>query len=162
MTFEPASARGELILTRVLDAPRALVFKAWTDPRHLARWWGPHGFTNPVCEVDLRPGGTLLIHMHGFGGTYPMKGMFVEIVESEKLVFTASVLNDAGEAYLELLNTVTFAEHDGKTTLTVAARVVKTGPGAAEALEGMEAGWNQSFERLAEEVAAIVKYGEQR
>ncbi len=51
------SEEQELVLTRVFDAPRELVFKVWTDPKHVAQWWGPHGFTNPVCELDLRPGG---------------------------------------------------------------------------------------------------------
>jgi uncharacterized protein YndB with AHSA1/START domain len=156
MTSGPA-AQHELILTRVLDAPRALVFKAWTDPKHLAQWWGPNGFTNPVCEVDLRPGGALLIHMHGFGVTYPMKGTFHEIVEPERLVFTASAVDDAGTAYLEVLNTVTFAERDGKTTLTLTARVVKTGPGATDALAGMDEGWNQSLDRLATHVAGMAQ-----
>lgn len=153
MTSEPAMR--ELNLTRILDAPRALVFKAWTDPKHLAQWWGPDGFTNPVCEVDLRPGGTLRIDMHGFGVTYPLKGTFIEIVEPERLTFTTTALDDAGEAFLELLNTVTFTERDGKTTLAVNARVVKMGPGAADALEGMDPGWNQSLDRLVAHVAEM-------
>jgi len=67
----------ELVLTRVFDAPRELVFKAWTDPKHVAQWWGPHGFTNPVCELDLRPGGAILIHMRGPDGVvYPMTGTY--------------------------------------------------------------------------------------
>jgi uncharacterized protein YndB with AHSA1/START domain len=53
----------ELVLTRLFDAPRELVWKVWTDPKHVARWWRPHGFTNPVCELDVRPGGALRIHM---------------------------------------------------------------------------------------------------
>jgi uncharacterized protein YndB with AHSA1/START domain len=71
-----AHEEQELVLTRVFDAPRELVFKVWTDPKHLARWWGPRGFTNPVCELDLRPGGAILIHMRGPDGTvYPMTGV---------------------------------------------------------------------------------------
>lgn len=148
MTSEPASAPRELTLTRTLNAPRALVFKAWTDPKHLAKWWGPNGFTNPVCEVDPRPGGALLIHMRGFGATHAMKGTFVEVVVPERLVFTGILENDAGESYLELLNTVTFAERDGKTLLTLNARVTKAGPGSAEPLAGWNEGWNQSLDRL--------------
>jgi uncharacterized protein YndB with AHSA1/START domain len=60
-------ARQELILTRILGAPRSLVFRAWTDPKHLARWWGPRGFSNPVCELDVRPGGLIRIDMRGPG-----------------------------------------------------------------------------------------------
>ena len=55
------SAHPDLVMTRVFDAPRSVVFKAWTDHEHLKRWWGPKGFTNPVCEVDVRPGGAILI-----------------------------------------------------------------------------------------------------
>ena len=71
----------ELSLTRVFNAPRDLVFKAWTERERLQRWWGPKGFTNPVCNVDVRPGGAIEIHMKGpDGDVYPMKGEFKEIV----------------------------------------------------------------------------------
>ena len=70
----------ELVLARVFDAPREVVFKAWTNVEHLKRWWGPKNFTNPVCEVDVRPGGAMRIHMRGPDGTiYPMTGVFQEI-----------------------------------------------------------------------------------
>ncbi len=147
-------AQKVLVLTRVFDAPRKLVFKAWIDPKHLAQWWGPHGFTNPVCELDLRPGGALLIHMRGpDGAVYPMKGVFHEIVEPERLVFTSAVDDEDGNTRLEVLNTVTFSESGGKTTLNLQARVVKATSEAAPMLKGMEEGWKQSLERLAEYVA---------
>jgi uncharacterized protein YndB with AHSA1/START domain len=60
---KPVRAEREVTITRVFDAPRALVFKAWTDPKHLAKWWGPQGYTNPVCEFDARVGGVIRIHM---------------------------------------------------------------------------------------------------
>ena len=78
----------ELTLTRVFDAPRERVWDAWTDPKLLAQWWGPQGFTSPVCEVDARPGGALLIHMSGMGMLAPMTGIFKEVVKPERLVFT--------------------------------------------------------------------------
>ena len=145
----------EIVLTRTFAVPRSLVFKAWTDPKHLARWWGPHGFTNPVCEVDARPGGGIRIDMTGPDGTvYPMKGVFLEIVEPERLVFSTSAFEDEqGHPRLEGHNTVIFSEQDGKTTLTLrAVAVVKPAPETARALEGMEAGWSQSLERLKAEV----------
>lgn len=149
MTPEPAAAR-ELVFTRTLDAPRALVFAAWTDPEHLAQWWGPHHFTNPVCRVDARPGGAIYIEMRGpEGTTYPMDARFVEVVPPERLVFTTFLKNEAGTVFLEVLNAVTFAERDGKTVLTVNVRVVDAGPGSEEPLSGMEEGWSQSLERLA-------------
>jgi len=142
-------AKHDLVLTRVLDAPRALVFKAWTDPRHLAQWWGPHGFTNPLCELDVRPGGAIRIHMRGPDGTvYPMRGVFHEIVEPERIVFTSAALDGDGRPLFEVRNTVTLAGHGGKTTLTLEARVVEQTAEAAPYLEGMEAGWTQTLERL--------------
>src|SRR5258705_11639360 len=76
----------EVTITRLVGAPRELVFRAWTDPKHLAQWWGPRGFTNPVCEVDLRVGGALRIVMRAPNGTeYPMRGVFREIVAPERL-----------------------------------------------------------------------------
>jgi uncharacterized protein YndB with AHSA1/START domain len=145
-------ADRELVITRIFDAPRELVFKAWTDPKHVAQWWGPNGFTNPVCELDLRPGGVLLIHMRGPDGVViPSKGVFHEIVEPERLVFTTSAFEDGeGNPQLEVLNTVMFAELGGKTKLTLKAVVVKSAPEVAGALAGMEAGWNQSLDRLGE------------
>ena len=139
----------ELVLTRVFKAPRGPVFAAWTEPTQVAQWWGPNGFTNPVCELDVRPGGAVRIHMRGPDGTvYPMTGVYQEIVEPDRLVFTSAALDESGKPLFEVLNTVAFVEHDGTTKLTVRARVVKSTAGAAPYLAGMEAGWTQSLERL--------------
>lgn len=142
---------GELILTRTFDAPRALVWKARTDPNHLTRWWGPHGFTTPVCELDLQPGGALLLHMHGPDGTvYPMKGVVREVVEPERLVFSSVAQEDEeGNVQLELLTMVTLAECGGRTELTLRAVVVKATPEAAGQRAGMEEGWKQTLDKLA-------------
>jgi uncharacterized protein YndB with AHSA1/START domain len=153
-TLEPASAGRELVITRIIDAPRALVFRAWTGPKHVARWWGPHGFTNPVCELDVRPGGAIRIHMCGPDGTlYPMSGAYREVVEPGRLVFTSAALDEEGNPLFEVLNTVTFAGQGGGTALTLRARVVRSTAEAAPYLEGMEAGWTQSLERLEAHVA---------
>src|SRR3984957_63515 len=91
---EQLAKMTELITTRIFDAPPEVVFRAWTAPERLKRWWGPKGFTNPVCEVDLRPGGAIRIHMRAPDGVvYPMTGLFVEIVEPERLMFTSSALD---------------------------------------------------------------------
>jgi uncharacterized protein YndB with AHSA1/START domain len=139
-------------LTRILDAPREMVFKAWTDSKQLARWWGPTWFTNPVCEIDARPGGALYIEMVAPDGTvYPMKGTVTEIVEPERLVLHVSALEDEhGVAHLEDITTVTFEEHEGKTRLTVHAAVTHATADAEGALAGMEEGWNQSLNSLSE------------
>ena len=148
----------ELVLTRVFDAPRKLVFKAWTDPKIVAQWWGPHRFTNPVCELDARPGGAIRIHMRGPDGTvYPMTGTYQEIVEPERIVFTSAALDAAGNPMFELLTTVTFAEEGGKTKQILRTRVIKSTAEAAPYLAGMEAGWTQSLDRLTAYLAAYSK-----
>jgi uncharacterized protein YndB with AHSA1/START domain len=143
-------ANREVVMTRTFDAPREIVFKMWTDPNHMAQWWGPHGFTNPVCELDVRPGGAIRIDMRDSdGAVYPMTGTFREIVRPERLVFTAEALDQNGAAVLEVMNIVTFEEKNGKTTLTLQARVTKVAGEGISYLEGMEEGWTQSLERLA-------------
>ena len=151
----PGDLKREVLMTRILDAPRELVFEAWTDPKHMARWWGPRYFTNPVCELDARPGGAILIHMQGPDGVvYPMKGTFHEVVRPERLVFTSIAFEDEhGNSLLESLTTVTFAEHEGKTKLTVHEVVTKAEPGVEGALAGMEEGLSQSLDRLTELLA---------
>lgn len=148
----------EVEFTRVFDAPRRLVFQVWTDPQHVAQWWGPHGFTNPRCAWDARTGGAIHIDMRGPDGRiYPMQGTFQEIVEPERLVFTSSALDEAGNSLFEVETTVTFAEKVGRTTLTMHARVVKATAGAMQYIQGMEAGWTQSLERLATYLAKAAK-----
>ena len=145
------SANSEFVFRRDYRAPRALMFSAWTDPEQMPEWWGPHGFTNTVCELDPRPGGCLRIEMHGPDGTvYPMVGVY-EIVESDRVVFTCLPLDEQGAPLFEIESAVTFAERaSGGTTQTVRTRVRRVSPGAAIHLVGMEAGFRQSLERLAD------------
>ena len=85
----------EIVITRVLDAPRELVWSAWTDPEQVVQWWGPKGFTNPVCKFDVRVGGSIYVEMRAPDGTvYPMFGEYKEILEPEKLVFISGALAD--------------------------------------------------------------------
>jgi len=142
-------AERELTITRVFDAPRALVFKAWTDATHLAQWWGPKGFTNPVCEIDARVGGALRIHMRAPDGSiYPMKGEIREILAPERLVFTNIAVDEAGNHIIEGLTTVTFAEAGGKTKMTLHTRGSAVAEKAVGYLQGMEMGWTQSIDKL--------------
>ncbi len=146
---EVAATERELVLTRVLDAPRELVFRMWTDPRHVAKWWGPMGFTNPVCEMDVRPGGELRIVMRAPDGTdYPMIGTYREIVAPERLVFTNSAIDAQGNPLLDGVTVVTFTERGGKTELTVQTHAIALVPLAVRMLEGMDAGWRQTLDRL--------------
>ncbi len=143
------SAPRELTLTRMFDAPRERVFAAWTDAKDFAQWWGPHGFTNPVCELDARPGGTLRVVMRAPDGViYPMTGVFHEIAAPGRLVFTGAAVAHEGHPLLEWVSTVTFAEHGGKTHLTVHERAVAVIAVGAQMLEGMAPGLTQTLERL--------------
>ena len=147
VTAEPNTPR--MLLTRVLDAPRARVFKAWTDANEVAQWWGPKGFTNPLCEINCRAGGTMRIDMRGPDGTvYPMSGTYREVSAPERIVFVSAALDANGKPIFEVLHTVTFAEEGAKTRLTVQAQVIKSTPAAAPYLKGQEAGWSQSLDRL--------------
>jgi uncharacterized protein YndB with AHSA1/START domain len=155
-----SSGRGvgqQLTITRIFDAPRSLVFKAWTEPRHLAQWWSPNGFTNPVCELDLRPGGRIRIDMRAPDGVvYEMGGEFDEVVEPERLVFRSTAGRDAeGRPMLENRNTVLFEEHAGKTRLTLQVLVLTAAPEMATALAGMEQGWSESLDKLAAQVGLM-------
>src|ERR1700752_5075895 len=83
------TADREIVLSRLLNAPRELVFAVWTDPKHIAEWWGPNGFTNTIHEMEVKPGGVWLLTMHGPDGTdYPNKIVYEEIVKPEKLVYS--------------------------------------------------------------------------
>jgi len=145
----PVAVR-EISVTRTFDAPRALVFSMFTDAKHLASWWGPHGFTNPVCEADARPGGKIVIHMRAPDGTvHPMGGIFHEINPHDRIVFTSFVDMPDGKRILAGHNVVTFEDARGKTRVTVHARAGGYVDFAAQMLAGMEAGWAQSLDRLA-------------
>jgi uncharacterized protein YndB with AHSA1/START domain len=150
MTTAPKpSASARVTLTRVFDAPRDVVWKAWTDPEYLAKWWGPKSFTNPVCEFDARRGGKIRIDMRAPNGTvYPMTGTVLEIAEPERLVFTSVAEDHDGNPLIEGHTTVTFEDQGEKTKVTVDASAVANVPIAAEMLKGMEAGWTQSLEKL--------------
>ena len=148
-TPSPSPMEGELTITRIIDAPRELVFRAWTDPQHMARWWGPKGFTNPVCEIDARVGGALRIVMRApDGAEHPMGGIFQDVVKPERLVFTNIAVDAQGNTLLEGLTVVTFEAEGTRTKLTVHTRVEGKVPVAAQMLAGMEAGWTQSIDRL--------------
>lgn len=145
------SSEPALVITRTFDAPSDLVFKAWTDPKQLAQWWGPSGFTNPVCDLDPRPGGAIRVHMRAPDGTtYPMSGVYREIDPPRRLVFLSSALDEEGRPLFEILNALTFSAQGARTVLRLEARVVKTTAQAQQYLDGMDEGWRQSLVRLAE------------
>ena len=149
----------DLIITRLFDAPRELVWKAWTQHERIMHWWGPRGFTSPVFKIDLRVGGEVFSCMRSPDGKdYWGKGFYREIVPFERLVMTDSFADEKGNIVpashygmgedfpLEMLITVMFEEHDGKTKLTLRHAGMPAGPDG----EGAEQGWNESFDKLAE------------
>lgn len=141
----------DLILERRFDASAQIVFKAWTDGKQLAEWWGPKDFTSPVCEIDVMPGGEINIDMKGPDGKlYPVSGVFHEIIDAEKLVFTTAAFKDTdGNWQLEIMNTVEFADEDGNTKLTLHASVLKQNGEVKSSVDGMQKEWNESLDRLA-------------
>jgi uncharacterized protein YndB with AHSA1/START domain len=148
-SFDNLPTPRRLTLTRVFESPRRRVFDAWTVPKRLAQWWGPNGFTNPVCELDAHSGGKILIEMRGPDGTaYPMTGVVREIAAPERLVFTSRPLDETGRALFEVVNTVEFSGRGHSTSVTLEAHVVMVTPAAERYLAGMEPGWSQSLDRL--------------
>ena len=147
------SELNEFTVTRTFNAPRALVFQAFTDAKHLQRWWGPHGFTNPQARIDARPGGEIFVTMHGPKGTpfdmdMPMGGTVLEVSPPERLVFTTRALAPDGSAMIEAKTTLTLAERGGKTTMTLHEILIGLRPGAEPMRAGMKQGWLQSLEKL--------------
>jgi uncharacterized protein YndB with AHSA1/START domain len=144
----------ELTLTRVFDAPRALVYKMWTDPKHLAEWFGPKEFTNPICEVDPRVGGRIHVVMRSpWNSEHPMEGIFREVVKNEKLVFTNDAVDEKGGLLIQSITTVTFEDVGGKTKMTMHTDAKGMVDIAARMLDGMKEGWSQSFDKLEAAIA---------
>jgi uncharacterized protein YndB with AHSA1/START domain len=139
----------EITITRLIDAPREMVFRAFTDAEQVSKWWGPETFGVSSAESDARAGGALRIVMRGPDGIdYPMEGVYREFEPPERLVMESWALGEGGRKLLESMNTLTFADHDGKTELTLHARGVALVPEAIPMIGGMEAGWAQSLRRL--------------
>ena len=151
------SARGEreIEMTRVFNAPRRLVFDAWTKPELLARWLGPRDWTMPVCEIDLRPGGSYRYVLRGPDGSeMVMRGVYREVVPPERLVSTESFEGFTEVGWRpedETVITALFAERDGRTTWT--ATVLYPSTEIRDAALGLEPAWTgagESYNRLAE------------
>jgi len=157
----------EFVLTRVFDAPRDLVWKAFTDPAHMKNWWGPKGFTVHVAKMDFRPGGSYHYCMRSPDGR-DMWGKFVyrEIVTPERIVFVNSFSDENGGLTrhpmsptwpLEMLSAFTFVEYEGKTTFTIkwvpynATEEERKTFDAGR--EGMSKGWTGTLDQLAEYLA---------
>ncbi|MEX1254889.1 MAG: SRPBCC domain-containing protein [Dehalococcoidia bacterium] len=162
-----SAMQQELVIERVFDAPRDLVWKAWTDPELIKQWHAPKGFTAPFCENDLRVGGKYLNCMRGPAGSefdrdFWSTGVYREIVPMERIVCTDSFADEngnvvpashygmEGDVPLEMLVTVTFEEQDGKTKLTLR----HAGMPAGEHRDGAGQGWSEFLDKLAAVLAA--------
>lgn len=144
----------EIVITRTINAPRRLVFAAYTDPAHVPNWMlGPQEWTMPVCEIDLRPGGSWhYVWRHSNGSEMEMRGEFCEIVPPERLVCTERWGGD----WPETLNTLLLSEQDGRTTIE--QRMLYPSQQARDAAieTGMSDGVEQSFDRLDARLAALL------
>jgi uncharacterized protein YndB with AHSA1/START domain len=140
----------EMVITRVVDAPRELVFKAFTDPKHVVHWWGPNGFTNTIYEMDVRVGGLWRFMMHGPDGTdYPNWIRYTEILKPERLAYDHG--SDEANAVAEFRTVVTFDDMGGGKTKVTLRAIFDTVKGYTDAKEfGAVEGGNQTLGRLAE------------
>ena len=148
------SPERELVLTRTFDAPRSLVFKAWTEREHLVHWSAPRGFTVTDCAGDVRPGGAWRSCMRSpEARDHCSRGVYREVVEPERLVFTFAWDEPDGSPGREMLVTVTFAEHDGKTRMTFHQALFES----VADRDGHQEGWSSSFDVLAEYLAHLAE-----
>jgi len=144
---------NELIITRTFDAPRALVWEAWTDPAHIMQWWGPAGFNNETCASDLRVGGRFQLEMRApDGNVYPCVGTFREVIEHERIVYVGEAADGhpcgAGIPPRAVV-TISFAEQQGKTHLTLHTRFASAERKAAAASARFVISWEEALGRLA-------------
>jgi uncharacterized protein YndB with AHSA1/START domain len=145
-----------LVTTRIYDAPRELVYRAWTDPKQLAKWFPPEGLSSPRCEVDARPGGVFRVDMKAPDGppfdgkVFPGPGVFQEVVANERLVFTMTPEIEPGRSMPMVLMSVRFEDYAGKKTkLTVEQTLPTVADYEAMVKTGMEQGINESLDKLA-------------
>ena len=149
---------GEIVIRRVFDAPRKAVWDAWTEPDRCMLWWGPKGFTTPVCRIDLRAGGKYLYCMRSpEGQEYWGTGVYRQVVPMAKIVCTDSFADSEGNVVaasyhgihgywpVETVVTVTFEEEGGKTVMTLRHDGIPRNK-----MGECEAGWNGSFDKLSE------------
>ncbi len=165
MTKAAANKTERMVVTRIFDAPRELVWKAWTDPKYVMQWWGPKGFTSPVCKIDFRVGGKFLFCMKtpdGYEGWNA--GEYYEIVPHEKIVSSMYFSDAQGnwieqeesghEAIADARDVVLFEDlGNGKTKLTFMGN--ETMQNAIET--GQFEGWKETFDKIAAVVAGLAK-----
>ncbi len=146
--------RASVTINRLMEAPVDLMWRVWTEAEHLKAWWGPSVYTNPVVEVDLRVGGRMHIIMRApDGAEHAADAVFQEIDPPNRLVWTMDAVSLAGQTLLKTRTTITMKDEGGKTRLIIVSEGHGLVPEAVQMLAGMEAGWNQSIDKLAGHVA---------
>jgi uncharacterized protein YndB with AHSA1/START domain len=145
-------AERVLLIERLFDAPPSLVFKVWTQAEHLARWWGPRGFTVLAYKAEVRPGGSFRFGIRSPEGSEQWaQGVYREVVPPERLVFTTAWEDEQGRPKHETLVTLTFAEQDGRTRLTLHQALFES----TTARDLHEGGWSSTLELLGDYLATI-------
>jgi uncharacterized protein YndB with AHSA1/START domain len=157
MTTERTADTDAAVITRTFDAPRELVWQAWTEPERVMRWWGPKDFTSPACQIDLRVGGKYLFCMRSPDGQdYWSTGIYHEIEPMQRIVYTDSFADEHGNVVppthygmpdmgaTEFRVTVTFEARGDQTVMTLRHE----GLPAGEMRDQAAAGWNESFDKL--------------
>ncbi len=156
LDIEPVE-EAVIVICRVVDAPRELVFEAFTDPAQLSQFWGPRGFSAPHCEVDLRIGGCFRIDMRGPDGlAYPCTGVYREIVPPERIVYTSTASDEnpcGGGLPPRAVVTMTFADLGGKTEIKIHTLLQSVADKEAAIKGGFNKGWNDSLDQLADMLA---------
>ena len=167
MTGNAVKDTERMVITRVFDAPRELVWKAWTDPKYVMQWWGPKGFTAPLCEIDFRVGGKFLYCMRTPDGQeFWNAGEYHEIVLHEKIVSSMYFSDAEGnkidpaelgieqEAIEGAYDVITFEDFgNGQTKLTFVGNETMENAKDSGQLEG----WNETLDKVAEVVAGLAK-----
>jgi uncharacterized protein YndB with AHSA1/START domain len=150
-------ADRELVLTRLIDAPREKLFRAWTEPELLKRWFAPAPYTTPVAELDVRPGGASLIVMRAPDGTdMPNRGVYLEIVKNEKIVATdafTKAWEPSQKPFMTLI--LSFEDEGGKTRYTARVRHFTVADREAHEKMGFHVGWGICADQLTAVVATL-------
>ncbi len=157
MTDASPLADRELVITRLIDAPRAALYRCWTEPELLKRWFAPQPWTVPIADIDLRPGGSCRIVMRSPEGTdFPNPGVYLEVVPNERIVFTDAFIEawvPSDKAFMT--GTVTFADETGKTRYTAIIWHWSTEDRAMHEKMGFHEGWGQCTDQLAALAASL-------
>jgi uncharacterized protein YndB with AHSA1/START domain len=154
--FDSKPHSKDLSYKRIVKAPRKLVFEVFTRPEHLVHWWAPKPFTMPVCEVDLRPGGTWkYLFRSPEGPEHPCEAVYRELVSPEKIVMESSVPGPNGKPFFTIRQTIILEDKGQETGLVLEMKVLEANPGCDPFLEGAKQGFGMTLSNLDEYLAKL-------